>query len=47
MPTECNPELFEFPPVAGRRVVASFDGGLYCPQLLGHRTAPYAAAASG
>jgi hypothetical protein len=27
MPTECNPELFEFAPVEGRRVVASFDGG--------------------
>ncbi len=27
MPTECNPALFEFPPVEGRRVVASFDGG--------------------
>jgi hypothetical protein len=27
MPTECNPALFEFPPVDGRHVVASFDGG--------------------
>ncbi len=27
MPTECNPELFEFAPVEGRRVVAGFDGG--------------------
>jgi len=27
MQTECNPALFEFPPVAGRDVVASFDGG--------------------
>ena len=27
MPTECNPALFEFPPVEGRRVEASFDGG--------------------
>jgi hypothetical protein len=27
MPTECNPALFEFPPVEGRQVVASFDGG--------------------
>ncbi len=27
MPTECNPALFEFPPVEGRAVVASFDGG--------------------
>ncbi|HME26521.1 MAG TPA: IS1380 family transposase, partial [Acetobacteraceae bacterium] len=27
MPTECNPAMFEFPPVEGRRVVASFDGG--------------------
>jgi hypothetical protein len=27
MPTECNPALFEFPPVEGRHVVASFDGG--------------------
>src|ERR1700693_1213605 len=27
MPTECNPALFEFPPVEGRLVVASFDGG--------------------
>jgi hypothetical protein len=28
MPTECNAELFEFAPVAGRNVVASFDGGM-------------------
>ena len=27
MPTECNPTLFEFAPVEGRRVVAGFDGG--------------------
>ncbi len=27
MPTECSAELFEFAPVKGRRVVASFDGG--------------------
>ena len=27
MPTECNPMLFEFPPVGGRDVVAAFDGG--------------------
>ena len=27
MPTECNPTLFEFAPVDGRRVVAAFDGG--------------------
>ena len=27
MPTECNPNLFEFAPVEGRPVVASFDGG--------------------
>ena len=27
MPTECSPARFEFPPVAGRRVEASFDGG--------------------
>src|SRR3984957_4569907 len=27
MPTECNPALFRFPPVEGRPVVASFDGG--------------------
>jgi len=27
MPRECNPELFEFAPVAGRAVVAAFDGG--------------------
>ena len=26
MPTECNPELFEFTPVEGRQVVAAFDG---------------------
>src|ERR1700755_322204 len=27
MPTECNPAQLEFPPVDGRTVVASFDGG--------------------
>jgi hypothetical protein len=27
MPTECSPGLFEFAPVEGRQVVASFDGG--------------------
>lgn len=27
MPTECNTELFEFPRVDGRAVVADFDGG--------------------
>jgi DDE family transposase len=27
VPTECNPTLFEFAPVDGRRVVAAFDGG--------------------
>ncbi len=27
MPTDCNPALFAFPPVEGRAVVASFDGG--------------------
>jgi len=27
MPTECNPDLFEFAPVQARRVVAAFDGG--------------------
>jgi hypothetical protein len=27
MPTECNPELFEFAAVEGRAVVAGFDGG--------------------
>jgi hypothetical protein len=27
MPTECNPTLFEFAPVEGRRLVAAFDGG--------------------
>jgi len=27
MPTECNTALFEFPPVEGHAVVASFDGG--------------------
>jgi Transposase DDE domain group 1 len=27
MPTECNAELFEFPPVESRAVVAGFDGG--------------------
>ncbi len=26
MPTECNPTLFEFAPVAGRAVVVAFDG---------------------
>ena len=28
MPTECIPDLFGFKPVAGRAVVAAFDGGL-------------------
>jgi hypothetical protein len=28
MPTECSPTLFEFAPVAGRAVVAGFDGGV-------------------
>lgn len=28
MPTECNPGLFDFGSVEGRRVVAAFDGGL-------------------
>jgi len=28
MPTECNPDLFGFEPVAGRAVVAGFDGGV-------------------
>jgi hypothetical protein len=28
MPTECNPELFEFAPVEGHKVVAAFDGGM-------------------
>jgi hypothetical protein len=28
MPTECNPDLFEFAPVEGREVLAAFDGGL-------------------
>jgi len=28
MQTECTPALFEFPAVEGRRVVASFDGGV-------------------
>jgi hypothetical protein len=27
MPTECNPDLFEFARVEGRAVIASFDGG--------------------
>jgi hypothetical protein len=27
MPTDCSPALCEFPPVEGRQVVASFDGG--------------------
>jgi hypothetical protein len=27
MPTYCTPALFEFPPIEGRDVVASFDGG--------------------
>lgn len=27
MPTECNPTLFDFAPVQGRAVIASFDGG--------------------
>jgi Transposase DDE domain group 1 len=27
MPTECNAERFDFAPVAGRAVVAGFDGG--------------------
>jgi hypothetical protein len=27
MPTECNPNLFDFTPVESRAVVASFDGG--------------------
>lgn len=27
MPTDCNPMLFDFAPVEGRKVVASFDGG--------------------
>ena len=27
MPTECNPDLFNFPSVDGRNVVAAFDGG--------------------
>jgi hypothetical protein len=27
MPTECNPGLFDFGSVKGRRVVAAFDGG--------------------
>ena len=27
MPTECSPALFEFLPVEGHQVVASFDGG--------------------
>jgi hypothetical protein len=28
MPTECNPEQFEFARVEGRQVVAGFDGGM-------------------
>jgi Transposase DDE domain group 1 len=28
MPTECTPDLFGFAPVAGREVVAAFDGGM-------------------
>jgi hypothetical protein len=27
MPTECTSDLFDFAPVAGRQIVASFDGG--------------------
>jgi hypothetical protein len=27
MPTQCSPDLFDFAPVAGHRVVAAFDGG--------------------
>jgi hypothetical protein len=27
MPTQCSPNLFEFARVAGRAVMASFDGG--------------------
>ena len=27
MPTDCNPALLEFPPVAGHPVMACFDGG--------------------
>jgi hypothetical protein len=27
MPTECSRDLFGFAPVAGREVVAAFDGG--------------------
>jgi hypothetical protein len=27
VPTECNATLFDFAPVAGREVVAAFDGG--------------------
>ena len=27
MPSECNPERYEFARVEGRKVVASFDGG--------------------
>ena len=27
MPTECSPDLFEFAPIEGRQVVATFDGG--------------------
>ena len=40
MPTECNTDLFEFAPVAGRKVVAGFDGGAITSDvgalLLGH-----------
>ena len=28
MPTQCNPDLFGFAPVAGRRVEAAFDAGV-------------------
>ena len=28
MPTDCSPTLFDFAPVEGRKVVASFDGGV-------------------
>ena len=31
MPTECNPSLFEFAPVAGHAVVAAFDDGVMGP----------------
>jgi|SoiMethySBSTD1v2_1073268.scaffolds.fasta_scaffold1059872_3 hypothetical protein len=39
MPTECNPELFGFSPVEGRKVVAAFDAGAITSrsaQHLGH-----------